>query len=105
MWLTFSTIAGGIYFHEFENAHTFEWIALIVGMILNYFGLYHLVPTVSDQPILIINMDKPLKKKIDDDNDNDNRILNMESIDNDNSLSLDEQTPFLQSNRFKPTLN
>jgi len=69
MWLTFSTVAGGIYFHEFENAHTFQWIALILGMMLNYFGLYHLVPTASDQPILIINMDKPLKKKVDDDDE------------------------------------
>ncbi len=67
MWLTFSTVAGGIYFHEFENANTFQWIALILGMMLNYFGLYHLVPTASDQPILIINMEKPPKKKVDDD--------------------------------------
>ena len=76
MWLTFSTVAGGIYFHEFENAHTFQWIALILGMMLNYFGLYHLVPTASDQPILIINMDKPLKKKVDDDEDEIDHVHN-----------------------------
>merc|ERR1719411_1967458 len=66
MWLTFSTVAGGIYFHEFENAHTLEWIALVLGMTLNYIGLYYLVPTAADQPILIINMEKPQKKKVDD---------------------------------------
>ena len=81
MWLTFSTVAGGIYFHEFENAHTFQWIALIAGMMLNYFGLYHLVPTAADQPILIINMEKPPKRKVDDDvnvNEDDNN--NQENI-------------------------
>merc|ERR1712087_569824 len=45
----------------------FEWIALILGMCLNYVGLYYLVPTAADQPILIIiNMEKPQKKKVDD---------------------------------------
>lgn len=66
MWLTFSTVAGGIYFHEFENATTMQWVALITGMILNYLGLYHLVPTKADHPILIINMEKPPKQKCDD---------------------------------------
>jgi len=66
MWLTFSTVAGGIYFHEFENATTMQWVALITGMILNYLGLYHLVPTKADHPILIINMEKPQKQKCDD---------------------------------------
>eukprot|EP00488_Nonionellina_sp_1-RS-2012_P000998 TRINITY_DN1590_c0_g1_i1.p1 TRINITY_DN1590_c0_g1~~TRINITY_DN1590_c0_g1_i1.p1 ORF type:complete len:223 (+),score=77.41 TRINITY_DN1590_c0_g1_i1:434-1102(+) len=62
MWLTFSTVAGGIYFHEFENAHTLQWMALICGMILNYVGLYYLVPTAADQPIVVINMEKPPNK-------------------------------------------
>eukprot|EP01083_Nonionella_stella_P079236 217219_1 len=63
MWLTFSTVAGGIYFHEFENAYVVQWMALISGMMFNYVGLYYLVPTAEDQPILIINMEKkPLQK-------------------------------------------
>ena len=73
MWLTFSTVAGGIYFHEFENAHLFQWIALVVGMCLNYIGLYYLVPAAADQPmVIIINMEKPQKnKKVDDDDDDE----------------------------------
>ena len=61
MWLTFSTVAGGIYFHEFENAHTSQWLGLICGMMLNYLGLYYLVPTAGDQPMLVINMEKKQK--------------------------------------------
>merc|ERR1719361_2849847 len=66
MWLTFSTVAGGIYFHEFENASHTQWVGLISGLMLNYLGLYHLVPSKQDQPILIINMEKPLKPKCED---------------------------------------
>merc|ERR1712233_126823 len=40
-------------------------------MSLNYIGLYYLVPTAADQPILIINMEKPQKKKVDDFDIND----------------------------------
>ena len=79
MWLTFSTVAGGIYFHEFENATTMQWMALIFGMFLNYVGLYHLVPTKADHPILIINMEKPHKQKVDDSMDMDIDIMYMPS--------------------------
>jgi len=58
MWLTFSTVAGGIYFHEFENAQLSQWMGLICGMCLNYLGLYYLVPKGADQPMLVINMEK-----------------------------------------------
>lgn len=64
MWLTFSTVAGGIYFHEFENANTVQWIGLFAGMMFNYLGLYYLVPTAADKPILIINMEKPQKNNL-----------------------------------------
>jgi len=59
MWLTFSTVAGGIYFHEFEQMEWAQWVALVTGTGFNYLGLYHLVPTKGDHPILIINMEKP----------------------------------------------
>jgi len=64
MWLTFSTVAGGIYFHEFENAEFHQWMGLICGMMLNYLGLYYLVPTVADQPMLVINMEKKQKMQL-----------------------------------------
>lgn len=64
MWLTFSTIAGGIYFKEFESAHTLQWIALVCGMSLNYIGLAYLVPNSGDRPHLEINMELPRYKRI-----------------------------------------
>ena len=51
-------MAGGIYCHEFENANAVPWMALMAGIVCNYYGLYYLVPSESDQPILVINMDK-----------------------------------------------
>eukprot|EP00484_Ammonia_sp_Unknown_P019805 CAMPEP_0197024770 /NCGR_PEP_ID=MMETSP1384-20130603/5268_1 /TAXON_ID=29189 /ORGANISM="Ammonia sp." /LENGTH=565 /DNA_ID=CAMNT_0042453213 /DNA_START=32 /DNA_END=1726 /DNA_ORIENTATION=- len=92
MWLTFSTVAGGIYFHEFENAHTMQWIALISGMLFNYLGLYYLVPTAADQPILIINMEKPPKKKKVDDDLNTNR----------HHMNQPQPTPVDNIKLFKP---
>ena len=49
MWITFSTIAGGIYFKEFKHANYLQWLALFGGLILIYAGLFHLVPSINDR--------------------------------------------------------
>jgi len=66
MWLTFTTVAGGIYFREFENATATQWASFLSGMTLNYLGLYHLMPTKAEETNVTINMEKPLHQKVDD---------------------------------------
>ena len=57
MWTSFSIISGGIYFNEFQSSTTIQWIGLISGMILTYYGLYFLVPKKLNNNVLI-NIDK-----------------------------------------------
>ena len=61
MWITFSTIAGGLYFHEFSNANATQWISLIGGLTINYLGLFRLVPSTHAKKKLtyadVSNMD------------------------------------------------
>ncbi|ETO24833.1 hypothetical protein RFI_12320 [Reticulomyxa filosa] len=66
MWITFSTIGGGLYFQEFENATAFQWLSLFCGLFLNYFGLFQLMAdsrkATSSVDVIQHNMDLPLTK-------------------------------------------
>ncbi|ETO10108.1 hypothetical protein RFI_27268 [Reticulomyxa filosa] len=66
MWITFSTIAGGLYFQEFENATALQWLSLLCGLFLNYFGLFQLMADSrksNDVDAYKQNMDLPLAKQ------------------------------------------
>jgi len=69
MWITFSTISGGLYFQEFESAKLSQWIGLLCGLFLNYFGLFQLMAdgrkntTATIEVLTQPNMDLPLNKQ------------------------------------------
>jgi len=62
MWITFSTIAGGIFFKEFASASKYQWFALIGGLCLNYVGLFHLVPDIKKFHVYSMPNTEPLRK-------------------------------------------
>ncbi|ETO26574.1 hypothetical protein RFI_10565 [Reticulomyxa filosa] len=43
MWITCGTISGGIYFEEFNHATVTQWLCLLCGLLLNFFGLFQLM--------------------------------------------------------------
>ena len=82
MWITFSVISGGIYWEEFKKASISQIFYLCLGLILVFYGVFHLTSDDKSTSSISANFYKQndtnsveISHLNDDDTSNENRPL------------------------------